>query len=126
MDENFSKAVSCVSIAFMVLAALSLFFILYRGSAASVGVINGHINDQGTVYVVSGQKAQDTDVRGSEIVGLIKNGLDTDIIIDTHFVSRFQDIHSFDYSLIDKEAWYSVSYLFNTSGEITSVKYEKR
>ena len=78
------------------------------------------------IYVVSGQKAQNTDVRGSDITGSIKNGLETDIFIDSTLVSRFQDIHDFDYSLIDKDAWYSVSYLFDASGKITSVYYMKR
>lgn len=126
MDENFTKVLSCVSMVILVLAAFSLFFILYRSSTATISLINSNITDQGMIYVASGQKGQDTDVRGSDIAALIKNGLETDIFIDSTLVSRFQDIHAFDYSLIDKDAWYSVRYLFNVSGEITSVYYVKK
>lgn len=126
MDENFAKLLSCVSTVILVLAALSIFFILYRSSAGTLSLINRNITDQGSVYVVSGQKEQDTDVRGSDIAGSIKNGLEIDIFIDSTLVSRYQDSYAFDYSLIDMDAWYSVRYLFNASGEITSVYYMKR
>lgn len=126
MDENISKIVACASVVFLVIAALSLFFILYRDSSDTLSIINQGINDQGAVFESSGLKAQATDVRGSEIVGSIKNGLETDVFIDSLFISRLQDAHAFDFSIIDKAAWYSVRYLFNPSGEVTSVQYVKR
>ena len=52
--------------------------------------------------------------------------LETDILIDSHVVLCTQDANSFDFSLIDKSAWYSVQYFFNDSGEVTSVQYRKR
>jgi hypothetical protein len=126
MDENIFKTITIVSIIFLVVAALSLFFILYRDSSETVSLINRGINDQGAVFESTGLKAQSTDVRGSEIVGSIKNGLETDIFIDSVFISCSQDAHAFDYSAFDKTAWYSVRYLFNPLGEVTSVQYLKR
>lgn len=126
MDENVAKIIACISVIFLVVAALSLFFILYRGSTDTISLINRGINDQGTVFLSSGPKAQSTDVQGSEIVGTIQSGLETDIIVDSVFISYQQDVHAFDYSTIDKSAWYSVRYLFNGSGDVTSVQYVKR
>ncbi len=126
MDENVSRIVACVSVVFLVVAALSLFFIIYRDSTDTVSLINRGINDRGTVFESSGQKVQNTDVKGCEIVGTIKNGLETDIIIDYAYVSCSEDANAFDFSIIDKTAWYSVRYLFNPTGEVTSVQYVKR
>lgn len=126
MDENVSRMIAVVAVVFLVVAALSLFFILYRGSSDTVSIINYGINDQGIVFEYAGQKMQSTDVRGSEIVGSIKNGLETDIFVGSVFISRLQDAHAFDFSTIDKTAWYSVRYLFNPLGEVTSVQYIKR
>lgn len=126
MDENISKTFSYISILFLVLGALSLFFILYRDSTGTVALINRGMNDRGTVYETSGQKELSTDVKGSDIAGSIKNGLESDIFIDSMYVSCSQDAHAFNYKLIDKTAWYSVRYLFNASGEVTSIQYSKR
>lgn len=126
MDENVSKIIACISVVMLVVAAISLFFILYRDSTDTVSLVNRGINDQRAVLEFSGQKAQSTDVRGSEIVGTIKNGLEIDIFIDSVYISRSQDAHAFDFGTIDKTAWYSVRYLFNPSGEVTSVQYVKR
>ncbi len=126
MDENLTKLITGVSVVFLVIAALSLFFILYRDSSNTVTLINHGINDQGAIYEYTGGKEESTDVLGSEIVGSIKNGLETDIIVDSVLISRQQDPHAFDFSTIDKTAWYSVRYLFNPQGEVTSVQYKKR
>lgn len=126
MDENITKIIAIVTVVFLVIAALSLFFILYRDSSDTVSLINRGISDQGVISEYTGQKTYNTDVRGSEIVGSIKNGLETDILIDSVFISRTEDAHAFDFSTIDKTAWYSVRYLFNPSGEVTSVQYMKR
>ncbi|NLN65545.1 MAG: hypothetical protein GX144_09100 [Clostridiaceae bacterium] len=126
MDENVSKMLSIISITFLIVIAISLFFVLYWNSLDTITLINHSINDQGTVYEVSGENVQYTDVRGGDIAGCIKNGLETDILIDSHVVLCTQDANSFDFSLIDKSAWYSVQYFFNDSGEVTSVQYRKR
>ncbi|MBP7176901.1 MAG: hypothetical protein KBA53_11905 [Thermoclostridium sp.] len=126
MDENVSKIIASASVVFLVVAALSLFFILYRDSTDTVSLINRGINDRGALFESSGQKAQNTEVQGSEIVGNIKNGLETDIFIDSVYISCSEDVQAFDFSTIDKTAWYSVRYLFNPTGEVTSVQYVKR
>ena len=126
MDENVSKIVACVSVVFLVVAAISLFFIIYRDSTDTISLINRGINDRWAVFESSRQKVQNTDEKGCEIVGTIKNGLETDIIIDYVYVSCSDDTNAFDFSTIDKTAWYSVRYLFNPTGEVTSVQYVKR
>ncbi len=128
MDENITKTISYISAVLFMLGAVTLFFILYRGSSGAIGLVNRIKTDKGAVYQSKFYDSAKT-VTGADIVGSIRSGLETDICIDTVFVYGDADVnnfHTFDYSLVDSEALYSVEYIFSPSGEVCYILYRKQ
>lgn len=126
MEENILKALSYFSVAFFIIIAISLFFSLYGSNSEMINIINrNNISEQGPVYRTNNYEQSESKVSGAVIIGCIKNGLETDISIDSVIVHKDMDINMFDFGIVDIAALYSVEYDINPSGEVTFVKYQK-
>jgi hypothetical protein len=126
MDENIIKCMSLISVTFFLLCAVTLFFILYRGSSNTVRLVNREINDRGALYQATAQDDYSAVVKGSEIACFIRNGPEMDVYIDSVFIPQSIDISSFDYSLIDRETLYTLKYRFDGNGEIKAIDFRKK
>ncbi len=125
MDENLVKTLFYSAVTFMLIAAISLFFVLYGNSDDMFTLVNKAITDKGIVYQTNKTDAVKT-ATGAEIIGSIKNGLNADIFIDSFFVPVTVDTDSFNYSLIDISSVYSMEYVFSQLGETILIKYIKQ
>lgn len=125
MEENISKAIASYSVAFFIIVAISLFFTLYEKNSEAINTVNISISKRGSVYQTNGSETEGSKVLGAVIAGCIKNGLETDILIDSTIVHKSTDISIFDFDIIDTDAMYSVEYSFNDSGEVIFTKYKK-
>lgn len=126
MDENLSRLLSTVSVILMVIGALSLFFMLYRGGTGTIALVNRSLSDRGAVYQAESDDSGDEQVTGAHIIGTIQNGLETTIIVDSVVIPCTVDPGSFDYQFIDSAALYSEEILMNTSGEVSGILYRKK
>lgn len=125
MEENLVKFISNTAVLVMLISALSLFFMLFAGSEGILSNVNRAITDKGVVYQVSETDELKT-VSGAEITGMIRNGLEIDIFIDSVSVPAYTDADSFDYSAIDISAQYAVEYFFSPAGATELIKFTKR
>lgn len=125
MEENISKALSFFSVTFFIIIAVTLFFTLYEKNSEIINTVNDNISERGAVYMADETSRPENTVSGAFIIGCIKNGLETDISVDSVFVHKSTDISMFNFNIIDIGAEYTVEYVFNTSGEIILVKYQK-
>ncbi len=126
MDENISRLLSMVSAILLVIGALSLFFLLYRGGVGTITLVNRSLSDRGAIYQVESDDSDDELVTGAHIIGTIRNGLETTMIIDSVVIPRTVDPGSFDYQFIDSAALYSMEILMNSSGEVSGILYRKK
>ena len=124
MEENIFKSISYAAVTFFLIAAISLFFMLYENCGYTLTIVNKAITDKGAVYQAE-NTCDDKTVYGAEIIGLIKNGPKIDIFIDSVFVFANTDANSFNYSLIDILSLYTVEYIFSPAGETECIKYSK-
>lgn len=124
MEENIFKSISYAAVTFFLIAAISLFFMLYENCGYTLTIVNKAITDKGAVYQAE-NTCDDKTVYGAEIIGSIKNGLKTDIFIDSVCVFANTDANSFNYSLIDILSLYTVEYIFSPAGETECIKYSK-
>jgi hypothetical protein len=124
MEENIFKSISYAAVTFFLIAAISLFFTLYENCGHTLTIVNKAITDKGAVYQTE-NICEDKTVSGAEIIGSIKNGLKTDIFIDSVCVFANTDANSFNYSLIDILSLYTVEYIFSPAGETECIKYSK-
>jgi hypothetical protein len=125
MEENLVKLISHTAVLVMLLAAISLFFILFENCENILSNVNRAITDKGVVYQTS-ETCEEKIVSGAEITGMIRNGPETDIYINSVHVPAHTDADSFDYSVIDISASYAVEYVFSPAGETESIKFIKR
>lgn len=130
MEENIFKSISYAAVTFFLIAAISLFFMLYENCGYTLTIVNKAITDKGAVYQAE-NTCDDKTVYGAEIICLIKNGPKIDIFIDSVFVfantdeNTDTDADSFNYSLIDSLSLYAVKYILSPTGEIECIKYSK-
>lgn len=125
MEENLVKLISHSAVLVMLIAAITLFFMLFSNCEDILSNINQAITDKGAVYQTS-EIVEEKTVSGAEITGLIKNGLETDIFINSVPVPAYTDADSFDYSVIDISSLYTVEYVFSPTGKTKSIKFLKR
>ncbi len=126
MEENLSKTLSAFSIVFFIILAISLFFMLYDKNIETMNIVNVNLSNRGAVYQTKSNQMAADIVSGAVITGSIKNGLETDILVNGMSVNKSTSPDIFDFSVIDNDAMYSSEYIFNKLGEITLVKYLKR
>lgn len=126
MEENLSKTLSAFSIVFFIILAISLFFMLYDKNIETMNIVNVNLSNRGAVYQTKSKQMAADIVSGAVITGSIKNGLETDILVNGMSVNKSTSPDIFDFSVIDNDAMYSSEYIFNKLGEITLVKYLKR
>lgn len=126
MEENISKALSSFSVVFFIIVALTLFFTLYEGHSKTIKIVNNNISERGSVYQINSNEIIENEVLGAAITGCIKNGLETDISIDSIMIFKSTDPNMINFSIIDNSAKYSTEYVINDLGEITLVKYQKQ
>ena len=126
MEENLSKTLSAFSIVFFIILAISLFFMLYDKTIETMNIVNVNLSNRGAVYQTKSNQMAADIVSGAVITGSIKNGLETDILVNGMSVNKSTSPDIFDFSVIDNDAMYSSEYIFNKLGEITLVKYLKR
>jgi len=132
MEENIFKMISYAVVTFFLIAAISLFFMLYENCGRTLSIVNKAITDKGVVYQTEDNYGDKT-VYGAEIIGSIKNGPKIDIFIDSVCVFAYTDENthtdtdenSFNYSLIDSLSLYAVKYILSPTGEIECIKYSK-
>lgn len=132
MDENIFKTISYAAVSFFLVAAISLFFTLYKNCEDTLSIVNKAMTDKGAVYQTE-DICDDKTVYGAEIIGSIKNGSKTDIFIDSVCVFAYTDENThtdtdanlFNYSLIDSLSLYAVKYILSPTGEIECIKYSK-
>ncbi len=125
MEENISKTLSYVFAVLFFIAAISVFFVMYNGSLDTMGLVKKAVSGSGPVYETKPEKSS-CFVTGAEVLGLIKSGDETTIRIDNVSVLSKTDRETFNFSLIDVDALYSVEYIFQNTGEIQSVIYQKK
>jgi len=125
MEENLSKALSSLGVAFIIIAAVTLFFTLYGKNSEIADIANSKMTDRGTVYQSISYVPTGNEVSGAVIIGCIKNGLETDISVDSAIIPKSADINNINFDMVDISAVYTVEYVFNYSGEVTLVKYRK-
>lgn len=126
MDENIIKAISYTSVVLMLIIALSLFFVLYKSSSDIITIANQAITDKGAVYQVEKREEGRIIVTGADIIGAIKNGLETNIYVDSFYISKITDADLFNYSLFNHSALYIMEYVIIETGEIEAVRYYKK
>ena len=126
MEENLSKTLSAFSIVFFIILAISLFFMLYDKNIDTMNIVNVNLSNRGAVYQTKSNQMPADIVSGAVITGSIKNGLETDILVNGMSVNKSTSPDIFDFSVIDNDAMYSSEYIFNKLGEITLVKCLKR
>jgi len=125
MDENVSKALSSVSIALLIITAVTLFFMLYRKNSVITEIVSNNITERGPVYRTKNHEPGQGKVSGAIIIASVSNGLETDISINSVTVPKTVDINIFDFNLVNPSAMYSVEYVINSSGEVILVKYQE-
>ncbi|HEY8422118.1 MAG TPA: hypothetical protein VIL05_10310 [Thermoclostridium sp.] len=125
MDENVSKALSSVSIALLIITAVTLFFMLYRKNSVITEIVSNNITERGPVYRTKNHEPGQDKVSGAIIIASVSNGLETDISINSVTVPKTVDINIFDFNLVNPSAMYSVEYVINSSGEVILVKYQE-
>jgi hypothetical protein len=127
MEENILKAISYFSAAFFIITAVTLFFTLYNNKNEIMDTVSSKICEKGPVYETNYVDIpKNSTVSGAFIIGCIKNGLETDISVDSVLIPQNTDISAFDYDIVDYDSEYNVEYVFNTSGELVMVKYRKK
>ena len=126
MEENITKALSYFSAAAFIITAISLFFTLYGKNSEMINTVNKNMSERGLVYRASNNETKENEVPGAVIIGCIKNGLETDISVNSVIIPKTVDINMFDFTIIDIDAMYTVEYVFDTSGEAVLVKYRKQ
>ena len=125
MDENIAKAVSFFSITIILMYAFSLFFVLFGKGNELISKVNRKITDRGSVYITENNpvSGNETVVPGAFIIGSIKNGLESDISVNSVVLRKTDEISMLDLSLIDISAVYKAEYIFDSSGKVTLIKY---
>ena len=101
MEENISKALSYFSVAFFIITAISLFLMLYGKNSEMVNIVNKNISESGPVYQTNIKEQAGNKVSGAVIIGCIKNGLETDISINSVTVYKNVDINTFNFDMVD-------------------------
>lgn len=126
MDENITKMLTTVSMVLLVMGALSLFFPMYRSGSGTVNLVNRSLTDRGVVYQAESGKSDTVFVTGDHIIGIIRNGPETDLIIDSVVIPATVDTGTFNYQIIDSAALYSVDLITDPSGQVSAVVYRKK
>lgn len=129
MNESLSEFIFYMTVVVFFVAAVTLYFVMNGFSNDMVDFVRSDINSQNEIIQIIEEKKELT-VSGEEILSDILSGSfeDLDLTVDgVGFGKSAGNPYEFDnYHYIDPNARYVPEAVFNASGDLTGVIYEKK